>query len=85
VDVGTRATIRWLGERGVRVTIAAEGGVCTLLIQVSPQVAGMERLAQVTLRRGAESAIDVRSPAATAEVSFVASPRWSAFAPWRLA
>ena len=55
---------------------AAEGDVCTLLIHVSAQVAGTERFAQVTLRRGAESTIDVRllPLLATPGVGFVASP-----------
>lgn len=54
---------------------AAEGSACTLLIQVSAQVAGTERVAQVTVRRGAESTMDVRLlPVAAAAARFVASP-----------
>jgi hypothetical protein len=56
---------------------ATEGGVCTLLIQVSAQVAGTERMAQVTVRRGVESTIDVRLlpiAGATAGGEFAATP-----------
>jgi hypothetical protein len=50
------------GFRPLTATLdrAADGGVCTLLIHVSAQVAGAERVAQVMLRRGAESTMDVR-------------------------
>jgi acyl carrier protein len=66
------------GFRPLTATLdgAGEGGVCTLLICVSAQIAGREQLAQVTLRRGAGSTMDVRllPSIAGAEVGLAVAP-----------
>ena len=43
----------------MKLDCAADGCACTLFIVVSAQVAGTEQFAQVTLRRGAETTMNV--------------------------
>lgn len=53
---------------------ASEGGDGTLSIQVSAQVSGKERLAQVSLRRGSRSTMDVRFLPAVPASGVIATP-----------